>query len=252
MPHPKTNRDPRSCPCVWSEQLGYPPPPGASELLRVEFAGVYLTKRSLISGGAYAEFALVDYRLAVLLLQSLSFEIGVSIPENWMTAYKALFYSCQIKGEHLIVTAGSQDKIDRCLEWGAIHGINYKREQFANKVSEITDGNGVDCLVNFVGGDYWDANLAALGMDCRMVMLGSLAGLLYITPTLIQGSTLRSRDLDFQSKLKNKIVSNVLPHIVNGKLKVVIDTVYPWPDIKEAQKRMESNSNVGKFVVVIN
>ncbi|KAI8812595.1 quinone oxidoreductase [Cladochytrium replicatum] len=278
----------------------YPPPPGASELLGVEFAGVIeelgaevlgFSKgervASLVGGGAYAEYAVVDYRLAFALPKSLTFEVGASIPENWMTAYKALFYSCQIKAgddvlihagasgvgcaaiqlaklvgaRKIIVTAGSQDKIDRCFEWGATHGINYKKEQFANKVSEITDGKGVDCLVDFVGGDYWDANLAALGMDGRMVMLGFLGGAAVhntnISPILrkrltIQGSTLRSRDLGFQSELKDKIVTEVLPHIVSGKLKVVIDTVYPWTDIQEAHKRMESNSNVGKIVVVVN
>ncbi|KAJ3389734.1 hypothetical protein HDU84_008329 [Entophlyctis sp. JEL0112] len=278
----------------------YPPPAGASAILGVEFSGTVVAMGplvtrfavgdavfGLVSGGAYAEYCVIEAAMAVRKPEGVSFGAAAALPEVWMTAYQALFVNCALKaGEdvlihagasgvgiaaiqlakragarHIIVTAGSDAKTEFCLSIGATHAINYKNTDFAAAVAEVTGSKGVNVLVDFVGASYWARNLASLGMDGRMVMLGFLGGPVVpegvnLGPILqkrltVRGSTLRSRSLEYQIELKEKVEADVFgPMFANGtNLRWFIDTEFSWNNIQDAHVYLESDQSKGKIVV---
>ncbi|KAJ3278271.1 hypothetical protein HDU76_009961, partial [Blyttiomyces sp. JEL0837] len=200
---------------VLQRQGGYPAPFGASQILGVEFSGVVESVGASVStykkgdrvfglvyGGAYAEFVVINEKMAMKIPEGMSFEDAAALPEVWFTAYQALHLNCGLQehesvlihagasgvgtaaiqlaklanAKHIIVTNSSEEKAKFCLELGATHAINYKQENFKEKVLEYTGNRGVDVIVDFVGSSHWDNNLASLAMDGRMVMLAFLSG----------------------------------------------------------------------------
>ncbi|KAI8904538.1 NADPH:quinone reductase [Powellomyces hirtus] len=262
----------------------YPVPPGASPILGVEFAGVVeaagdgVTKAKvgdricgLLSGGCYAEYVLVPEDLAIPIPDNVSFEKAAAFPEAQFTAYQALFWINDLKeGEdvlihagasgvglaaiqlakwkragRIIATAGTASKLKHCKEHGATHAINYKEESFKEKINEITEGKGVNCIVDFIGATYWNDNIASLGRDGRMVLLGFLGGMKLdqfdLSPLLlkrlkIEGSTLRSRSEEYTARLRTAVVKDVLPMLASGALDVRICKIFPWTEIVDAHK----------------
>ncbi|KAJ3048341.1 hypothetical protein HK097_010659, partial [Rhizophlyctis rosea] len=163
------------------------------------------------------------------------------------------------KARTIIVTAGHERKLAFCKDLGATHGINYKTEKFVEKVPEYTTNAGVDVLVDCIGASYFNDNLSVLALDGRAVLLALMGGNLnfaYFAMLMvlvngfgqIEGSTLRSRSLDYQIELRNAVVDNVLPYLEDGTLKPIIDREYNWDRIVEAHKHMESNESIGKGV----
>ncbi|KAL2912222.1 hypothetical protein HK105_208290 [Polyrhizophydium stewartii] len=267
----------------------YPPPPGASEILGVEFAGevVQLPAEGtgkfhvgdkvfgLVYGGAYAEFVAIDERMAIAVPEGMSLDEASAIPEVWFTATQALFLVNRLQpGEDVLIHAGASgvgtaaiqlarqhgadDKARMCESLGATTAINYKTDDFAKRVHEVTGGRGVDVIVDFVGASYWDRNLESLAIDGRMVMLAFLGGAKIESSNIgvilrkrlqINGSSLRSRTLDYQIELRDRFVRDSLPLFANGSLKPVIDRVFSWHQIGDAHRHMESNASVGKIVV---
>ncbi|KAJ3165864.1 hypothetical protein HDU88_003736 [Geranomyces variabilis] len=273
----------------------YPVPPGASPILGVEFSGTVETAGArtnkikvgdricgLLGGGCYAEYVLVPEDLAIPIPDNVSFEKAAAFPEAQFTAYQSLFWINNLqegedvlihagasgvglaaiqlakwkKAKRIIATAGTESKLNHCKSHGATHAINYKSEDFKNEVADITDKRGVDCIVDFIGGSYWNSNVASLARDGRMCMLGFLGGMKVetdLSPLLlkrlkIEGSTLRSRDEPYQAKLRAAVVRDVLPMLAAGTLDVKVDRVFDWKDVAEAHKHMEANSNEGKIV----
>ncbi|TPX59572.1 hypothetical protein SpCBS45565_g07696 [Spizellomyces sp. 'palustris'] len=277
----------------------YPVPKGVSDILGVEFAGIVeeigpKVERfkkgdrvfGLVYGGAYAEYTTISERMAMSIPEQFTFQQAAAIPEVWFTAYQALFLvnnltegedvlihagasgvglsaiqlARKAKAKNIIVTAGHEDKLAFCKSLGATHGINYKKEDFQEKVQDITNGKGVNAIVDFIGAGYWDKNLASLAVDGRMVLLAFLQGAVLeksnMAPILlkrlkIQGSTLRSRSLEYQIVLRNHIEKEVLPGLVDGSLKLIIDKEFGWTDIVDAHRYMESNQSMGKIVVTV-
>lgn len=192
----------------------YPPPPGASEILGLEFAGEVLACASdvegfqtgdrvfgIVPGGGYAEQICVHHRMTLRIPDNFSYESAAATPEVFITAAEALFTHGQLQsnervlihagasgvgtaaiqlarqtGAEVIVTAGTREKVALCLELGAQHGIVYRDEDFGERVAEITAGEGVDVAVDFVGADYWERNIQSLRMEGRLVLLGLLGG----------------------------------------------------------------------------
>ncbi|KAI8607365.1 quinone oxidoreductase, partial [Chytriomyces sp. MP71] len=166
------------------------------------------------------------------------------------------------KANRIIVTVGSDAKKEFCKSIGATQAINYKSEDFAAEISKITQAKGVHVLVDFVGATHWDGNLASLALDGRMVMLAFLSGAVVKESNLshilrkrlmIRGSTLRSRDLVYQRRLKEAVEKEVFVEIFKGEaashIKTVVDKSYSWKDIVEAHNYLESNASMGKIVV---
>lgn len=193
---------------------GYPPPPGASDILGLEMAGViaqvgeqvpdwHVGDRvcALLPGGGYAEKVAVPHQLLLRLPDHWDFATATAVPEVWYTAYVNLFMEGNLKaGETVlihagasgvgtaaiqlakavdatvIVTVGSADKANRCRELGADCAINYKEKEFGAEVQAFTENRGVDLILDPVGGSYLAQNVQALAMYGRLVNIGLLGG----------------------------------------------------------------------------
>lgn len=192
----------------------YPPPPGASEILGLEIAGIVEktcpnAKRykkgdrvmALLQGGGYAQYVTVDERLALPIPETLSFEEAASIPEAFLTAYQALFIIGELQPEQnllihaggsgvgtaaiqlakeagatVLITTRSQDKLLKCLELNADAGFNTKEKPFAKKVLEATEDHGIDLILDFIGANYFSQNLEVLAQNGAIIFLASLGG----------------------------------------------------------------------------
>lgn len=195
-------------------QGNYPPPPGASEILGLEMAGVVTAigenvsdiavgdrVAALLSGGGYATRIAVHHQLLFKLPDHWSFEMGAAVPEVWLTAYVNLFLEGELQpgeavlihaggsgvgtaavqlareaGARPMVTAGTAEKLDTCRTLGAELGINYKKEDFLETIMGATDGQGVDLVLDPVGAGYFQRNLNVLKRHGRLVMIGLLSG----------------------------------------------------------------------------
>ena len=241
----------------------------------------------LAYGGAYAEYIAVSTHMLVHKPKELSWQEAAGIPETWITATQALYLigdykpgrsvlwhagasSVSISGIQLAkgdgasavyVTASSQEKIDFCKSIGATEGFNYKTGDWAQELLKYTDGKGVDLIVDFVGAGYFDQNLEAAATDGHIVNLGFLGGTTVKEPVDIgrflrkrlryEGSSLRSRDEDYQGKLRDQLVEHALPKFIDGSFKVIVEKVFKFEEIQEAHKLLESNQTMGKLIVNI-
>ncbi len=192
----------------------YPPPPGESEILGLEMAGMIASVGAnvtgwnvgdrvcaLLAGGGYAEQVAVYPQMLLQLPDEWSFAQGAAIPEVWLTAYVNLFLEGNLRaGEHVLlhagasgvgtaaiqlakaaeatvlITAGADEKVQTCQELGADVGINYKEQDFLAEVLAATHNEGVDLILDPVAGDYLSRNLQALREGGRLVCIGLLSG----------------------------------------------------------------------------
>jgi len=237
----------------------------------------------LAYGGAYAEYITNPSRMCIHCPEELSFEQAAGIPEVWFTAIQAMYLVGSLdpsKKErilvhagasgvglaaiqlakaagcaHVFATAGSEKKLELCRKSGATRAINYREQKFNEEIKRDTDG--VDLIIDFIGQSYWDMNIDIAARDCRIVLLAAMSGgvkevdllqLLY-KRIRVQGSTLRSRDAEYQGNLRDKFVELALDHLKSGEFKAHIDKVYNWKQIEEAQRRMETNSGDGGKII---
>jgi NADPH:quinone reductase-like Zn-dependent oxidoreductase len=159
------------------------------------------------------------------------------------------------------ITTSTAEKIEFCENvLGATKGFNYKEEDFSKAVLAATDGRGVDIIIDFVGASHLQQNLDALTKDGTVVALASMSGVsvsnLDISAFVrkrvsVRGSSLRSRDGTYQAELCKVFVEETLPLIEAGKLKLMIEAIYPWTEIVQAHKLMESNQTKGKIICKI-
>ncbi|WP_425286969.1 NAD(P)H-quinone oxidoreductase [Microvirga guangxiensis] len=201
-------------PDVIQRQGGYPPPPGASDILGLELAGEVVGSdpnanrfpagarvMALVAGGAYADYVVVHESNALPIPDDMSFEEAGAIPETYFTVWTNVFERGGLKsGETLLVhggssgigttaiqlakafgakvvaTAGSAEKCEACLRIGADVAVNYRSEDFVAAVKEFTDGRGADVILDMVGGDYIPRNHEAAAQDGRIVQIAFLKG----------------------------------------------------------------------------
>ncbi|KAI0392064.1 zinc-binding alcohol dehydrogenase domain-containing protein 2 [Xylariaceae sp. FL0594] len=243
----------------------------------------------LAYGGAYAEYIAVDARMLLHKPSSMSWETAAGIPETFITATQALHLvgdfapgktvlwhagasgvsiagiqlSRDAGAEAVFATAGTDDKcrfVER--ELGATKAFNYKKSgdhDWAQGVLDATGGKGVDLIVDFVGASYFEKNLKVAARDARWVMLGLMGGSklegvdigqILFKRLRIEGSTLRSRDVEYQGKLRDRL-AEYIPHFESGKLKVKIDSVFPMDDIVKAHDLLEKNVTTGKIICTV-
>lgn len=275
----------------------YPQPgPGSEyEVPGLEFAGEVIAignrvdgfapgdrVMALVTGGAYAEQALVHYRHVAKVPRGLSWQEAGATPEVFITAHDALM-QCGLKaGESVLIhaagsgvgtaavqiakmlgasqvfgTASSADKLDRARELGLDIGINYRDQQFADVIKEVTGGRGVDVILDVVGADYLAGNLASLAVQGRMIIVGLMGGartevnlgVIQSRRLHIMGTGLRSRPHEERAAAVQSFAKSVLPHIGSGRLRVVIDRVIPLAETQAGHEYMETNANFGKIVV---
>ncbi|EFX04370.1 quinone oxidoreductase [Grosmannia clavigera kw1407] len=244
----------------------------------------------LAYGGAYAEYVRVSTRMLLHKPTSLGWNEAAGLPETWLTALQALHevggfrsgndgqttlwhagasgvsiagiqLSRRAGAKAVYATAGSDAKCAFVVDQlGATAAFNYKTEDWVQKMVDATDGTGVDLIVDYVGADYFQKNLTVAARDAHIVLLAFLSGAVLpagvnISPLLIkrvriEGSSLRSRDLDYQSRLRDRL-ADVLPGFHSGDLRIFVDRVLPWTEIVEAHKYMEANMSMGKIICTI-
>lgn len=274
----------------------YPPVPGASPLLGLEVSGeieelgtkVRGWKKgdrvcTLLPGGGYAELAVAPASLLIPIPEQISYEEAAGIPEVFLTAYQCLFWKAGLKenetvcihagasgvgtaaiqlakdrGAEVIVTVGTNEKKRRCIELGADFAINYKQEDFSKEILSITDGKGVNVILDFVGASYWKQNITSLAIDGRMVMISFLGGArlkdISLGPIInkrlqIIGTTLKSRDIDYKSRLVKEFIDQFGKKLAQKKIFPVIHRIYDWQDVQQAHQEMEGNRNIGKIIL---
>ena len=276
----------------------YPPPSGASPILGLEMsgevveAGKDVTQHAvgdrvfgLLPGGGYAEYAVIHERMAMPVPDSLTLTDAAAIPEVFLTAYQALHWLGKLQaGERILIHAGgsgvgtaaiqlakamragdiivtaSAAKHAACRELGAHYTIDYQADDFREEVKDLTNGEGVDLVLDFIAAPYFERNISVLRTDGRMVMLALLGGThvenfnlgsLLKKRLQVISSTLRSRSLDYQTNLTQAFVEFALPRLADGSLRPVVDQVFDWKDVTQAHQRMEANQNIGKLVLEV-
>ncbi|WPH00434.1 Hypothetical protein R9X50_00326300 [Acrodontium crateriforme] len=245
----------------------------------------------LAYGGAYAEYIAVSTHMLVHKPDELSWEEAAGIPETWITALQAMYMigefsqgktilwhagasGVSIAGQQLSVgngaaavfaTTRSDEKCDFCVkQLGATAAYNTTTTDWAAEVLKATDGKGVDIIVDYIGPETFAADLRAAAKDARIVNLAALSGpklkesseapdfSAFVRKRLrYEGSSLRSRDEDYQGRLRNHLVDHALEKFKKGEFKVHIEKVFPWTEIQDAQRLMESNQTKGKIICTI-
>lgn len=274
----------------------YPPPPGASEILGLEMAGVIEAVGAnvrgwqagdrvcaLLPGGGYAEKTAVPAGMLMRLPDDWTFVMGTAVPEVWFTAFINLFGEGGLQaGETVLIHAGasgvgtaaiqlaraagarvfvtaSAEKLDRCRALGAEVAIDYKEEDFVTAVQAATNGEGVDLILDPVGGAYLARNVRSLRRFGRLVNIGTLGGvqgemntgLLLGKRLKIVGSTLRSRPLTEKIAITQQFTERFWPGLRSGELRPIIDRTFPIAQAQQAHDYVAQDRNVGKVILVV-
>lgn len=278
------------------QRLGqYPVPPGASDLPGLEVAGEIVDGDltgsgfnkgdlvcALVQGGGYAEFCTAPLAQCLPVPKGLSPVEAAALPETFFTVWSNVFQRAALaEGETLLVqggssgigttaiqiatalghrvfaTAGSADKCRACEELGAERAINYKTEDFAAVVKELTNGKGVDVVLDMVGGDYLPREIDCLADDGRIAIIALLGGAkanvdlgqVLRRRLTITGSTLRPRPVAFKEKIARELREHVWPLLEAGRIKPAIYRVFPLEEAAAAHALMESSAHVGKIML---
>lgn len=280
------------------QRLGkYPVPPGASDLPGLEVAGEIVDGDyaaagfakgdmvcALVQGGGYAEYCAAPAEQCLPIPKGLSALEAASLPETCFTVWTNVFDRARLSpGETLLVqggtsgigvtaiqlaaalghrvfaTAGSDEKCRACESLGAERGINYRTEDFAAVVKELTGGKGVDVILDMVAGDYIPREIDCLADDGRIALIALLGGAkaeIDLGQVLrrrlhISGSTLRPRPVAFKAAIARSLRERVWPLFEQGRLKPVIHRTFPLAQAAEAHALMESSTHVGKIVLEV-
>ncbi|MBK8046446.1 MAG: NAD(P)H-quinone oxidoreductase [Anaerolineales bacterium] len=274
----------------------YPPPPGAPDILGLEMAGVIEEAGpgvsgwgkgdavcALLPGGAMPSVA-VPAAMLMPIPQGWTFAEAAALPEAYLTAFVNLYMEAALQpqesalvhggasgvgtaaiqllaatGNPVYVTAGSVKKCLACTTLGATAAINYKEEEWAARVKELTHGAGVDVILDMVGADYLTQNLATLKLKGRLVFISTLSGgntdidLRVVMGKRLRliGSLLRSRTLVEKVAIKEAFVARFWPMLEAGLVKPVIDGIYPIAEAEAAHAQMAANQNIGKIVLAV-
>jgi NADPH:quinone reductase len=247
-------------------------------------AGIAIGDRvcALVAGGGYAQWCVAPVGQCLPVPGTLSDAEAASLPETFFTVWSNVFDRAALKpgetllvqggssgigvtaiqiakamGSTVIVTVGSDDKAAACLALGADHAINYKTQDFAEQAKALTNGRGVDVILDMVAGDYMARELTCLADDGRLVLIavqGGVksaidAGQVLRRRLTITGSTLRPRPVAFKAAIAAALRQKVWPAVASGAIKPVIYRSFPAEQAAEAHTLMESNQHIGKLVL---
>ena len=284
-------------PDVAQRSGAYPPPPGASDLPGLEIAGEVVALgagasrhklgdkvMSLVAGGGYAQYCIAQDAQAIAVPPALSMLEAGAIPETLMTVWHNVFERGALQpgetllihggssgigtmaiqlakafGSRVIVTVGSQDKVDACLKLGADRAVNYNTEDFVAEVKAATNGAGANVILDMVGGDYIDRNYDAAAIDGRIVQIATLGGVkatVNIAKVMVKrlhhtGSTLRPRTNADKAAMVAAIEARVMPLLREGRVKPLMDSTFPLEKAADAHRRMETSAHIGKIVLAV-
>ena len=282
-----------------NQRMGmYPPPPGASEILGLECSGEVLETGSavppgfavgdrvmaLLPGGGYAEQVVAHHGSVMRVPDGLDLVQAAGLPEVFLTVFLNVFQLARFPngGKLLVhgggsgigtaamqlvreaggasyVTAGSAEKCAKCLELGATAAIDYKTEDFAQRIGELTGGSGVDVVLDSIGGPYLEKNLASLALGGRLVVIGMTGGMegtlnmavLMLRRLQIIGSTLRARPVEEKAEIVSAFRDRFGSAVAAGRIAPVIDRVLPLREASQAHDILEASGHVGKILLEV-
>ncbi len=273
----------------------YPPPPGASDVPGLEIAGVIVDVGegvatseigrkvcALVISGGYAQYATADLALCLPIPAGLSLTEAAGLPETFFTVYDNLFTRGRLKrgetllahggssgigstaiqlarefGARVYATAGSDAKCAFCLRLGAAGAINYRAQDYVAEIGRLTEGRGVDVVLDMVGADYIARNLSILALEGRLVQIAFLKGAkaeidfmpVMLRRLTITGSTLRARSVELKAQIAQKLRAEVWPLLEAGRVRPVVDAVFPLEETRRAHELMESSVHAGKIIL---
>ncbi len=276
----------------------YPPPPGASDLLGLEVSGTIAAVApdvnsvavgdevcALLAGGGYAEYCTAAASSCLPIPKTLNIVEAGAVPETFFTVWTNVFIRGNLKrGERILIhggtsgigttaiqlaaalgsqvcaTAGSKEKCDAAIELGADCAINYREADFVEEIKTWTSGQGVDVILDIVGGAYIPKNIKCLAMEGRLVIIATQGGLkseINVLPIMLKrltvtGSTLRSRTVSQKAEIAQELRKHAWPLLDSGDVKPVIDSIFPMTQVRDAHRRLESGTHIGKVLLQMN
>ena len=285
-------------PDVAQRQGSYPPPPGASPILGLEVAGEVaaigdqVTTLSvgdkvcaLTNGGGYADYCTAPAPQCLPWPKGYDAVRAGALPETSFTVWANLFQLGQLAkgqtalvhggtsgigvtaiqfarefGAHIYATAGSDDKVAACLKLGADAAINYRTRDFAAEIKTLTEGRGVNVILDMVGAPYMTSNIRSLAMDGRLVLIAFLQGSkvpdfdflqVMVKRLTITGSTMRPRTTAQKGQIAAELREKVWPALDAGRCPPVIHATFPLSRAAEAHALMESSAHIGKIMLTL-
>jgi putative PIG3 family NAD(P)H quinone oxidoreductase len=265
----------------------YPPPPGASPILGMEVSGTLESGErvcALLPGGGYAEYVLAHAGSVLPVPGSVSLIDAAGLPEACFTAWTNIVDTGRLAdGETLLVhggtsgigslavqtfaalghtvfaTAGSDTKCEAVRGFGAARAINYKSEDFVAVVKDATGGKGVDVILDMVGGDYVQRNIAAAAVWGRIVNIAYQSGSrteVDFAPVLtkrltLAATTLRGRTPAQKQVIRDVLAARVWPLLEHGKIRPVTDHVFPLNQAGQAHETMRKTGHIGKILLTM-
>ncbi|XP_041463513.1 quinone oxidoreductase PIG3-like [Lytechinus variegatus] len=283
----------------------YPVPPGSTSVFGLEAAGeVYDLANStpgkwkkgdrvmaLLPGGGNAQYSTAHEDHLIPVPDHLTFQEAAAIPEVWLTAFQLLYFIASLKkgdivlihaggsgvgtaatqlvkeaGGIPIVTAGTEAKLQKARSLGAAEAFNYKEVDFAEKVLEVTQGKGVNIVLDCVGGSYWEKNVKAMAPDATWVLYGlmggpkvegALLGAVLRKRISIRGTTLRPRSDEYKAELIKAFTERALPHFTPSSpgeqphFQPIVDRVFQLEEISAAHQYMDENKTMGKVILSV-
>lgn len=275
----------------------YPAPPGASDLPGLEVAGVVAALGdgvsgwqvgdrvcALTNGGGYAEYVAAPAGQCLPVPDGLDLVAAAGLPETCFTVWTNVFDRGRLQpGESLLVhggssgigttaiqiasalgatvyaTAGSEAKCAACVELGVSRAVNYRAEDFREVLDAVTDGAGVDVILDMVGGDYINRNLQLAAVDGRIVNIayqGGFEATVNFVPVLLKrltltASTLRPQSAEAKAAIAASLRERVWPLLQQGSFKPVIAATFPLAEASAAHELMESSRHIGKIILQV-
>jgi len=273
----------------------YPPPPGATDVPGLEVSGTVVSVGqnvskppinsevcALVTCGGYAEYCLAAASICLPVPEKISLVNAAGIPETFFTVWTNVFKRGQLKaGESLLVhggssgigttaiqlgkafgatvytTAGTSDKCEFCNNLGADAAINYREQDFSEEIKRLTEGKGVNVILDMVGGPYFPKNIRLLADEGRLVQIALMQGSkaevdfrsLLLKRVTLTGSTLRPRSVEEKTKIAQALQKNVWPLLESGAIRPIIHEIFPLKQASEAHRLMESSAHIGKILL---
>ena len=275
----------------------YPPPPGASDVIGLEVSGTVEALGegvedwapgdevcALLSGGGYAEYVAVPSGQLLPVPEGVSLADAAALPEVACTVWSNVFMTADLEpgevllvhggssgigtmatqlarayGARVAVTAGSADKLEACRELGADILVNYREEDFVERIREATDGRGADVVLDIIGAKYLGRNLAALATGGRLVIIGMQGGraaeldiaMLMGKRAAVIGTTLRARPAAEKAAIVAAVAGHVWPLVEDGSVRPVVHSRHPLAEAAAAHREIEESGHVGKILLTV-
>lgn len=273
----------------------YPPPHGATDVPGLEVSGTVVSVGqnvseppinsevcALVTCGGYAEYCLAAASICLPVPEKISLVNAAGIPETFFTVWTNVFERGQLKArESLLVhggssgigttaiqlskafgatvytTAGTSEKCEFCENLGADVSINYREQDFSEEIKRLTEGKGVNVILDMVGGPYFPKNIRLLADEGRLVQIALMQGSkaevdflpLLIKRVTLTGSTLRPRSVEQKTEIAQALRKHVWPLLDSGVVRPIIHQTFPLEQAAEAHSLMESSAHIGKILL---